>query len=114
MKFENLDSVKDAIIGKKASEIVNKDIEEIQGYFQNKLNINFKEYCEWKRFKERFFRRNILIHNSGMPNDLYRKRTGSKQKERLTVSKEYLDESISIFEEVASKLTKNLKEKFKP
>lgn len=48
-----------------------------------------------------------------VPIDLYRKRTGCKQKERLTVSKEYLGESIWIFEEMASKLTKDLKEKCK-
>jgi hypothetical protein len=67
-----------------------------------------------KKFKERFYRRNILTHNSGIPNELYRKKTGSTQKERLTVSKEYLDESIVIFENTATKLAKKLKEKFTP
>jgi hypothetical protein len=49
MKFENLESVKDEIIGKEACEICNKDIEEIQDYFQNRLNINIKENGEWEK-----------------------------------------------------------------
>jgi hypothetical protein len=48
-----------------------------------------------------------------MPNALYRKKTGSTQKKRLNVSKEYLDESIILFEDMAVKLSKNLKNKFK-
>ena len=54
----------------------------------------------------------MLIHNLGIPNALYRRKTGlTNEKEQLMVSKEYLDESIMMFEEVASKLTNDLKEK---
>jgi len=114
MKFESLDSVKEEIIGKEASEVTNQDVEEINDYFQNKLNINISECDEWEKFKERFCRRNVLIHNSGMPNEHYRKKTGYTGKnERLTVNKEYLDESIVMFENMASKLARDLKRKFK-
>ena len=38
------------------------------------MNIAISEYVDWENFKERFYRRNILIHNSGMPNAQYRKK----------------------------------------
>ena len=115
VKFENLDAVKEEILSKEESEITNQDIQDIAEYFQTKLNINMSEFSEWKKFKERFYRRNVLIHNSGIPNALYRKKTGlTNEKKQLMVSKEYLDESIMMFEEVASKLTNDLKEKVKP
>jgi hypothetical protein len=114
MKLKSLDSAKEEIIGKVAIEITNKDIEEIKEDFQDKLKINISEYSEWEKFKERFYRRNVLIHNSGLPNDRYRKKTNYKGKnERLTVSENYLDESIVMFYEMAGKLTEDLKNKFK-
>ena len=114
IKFESLDAAIEELIEKEASEITNKDVEEIKKYFQENMNIAISEYVDWENFKERFYRRNILIHNSGMPNVLYRMKTGSTQKKRLNVSKEYLDESLTLFEDMAVKLSKNLKKKIKP
>ena len=114
IKFESLDAVKEELVEKEASEITNKDVEEIKKYFQEKLNINLSEYGNWENFTERFYRRNILIHNSGMPNDQYRRKTGYTGKnERLSVNKEYLDDSIGIFENMAKNIAKSLRDKYK-
>jgi len=49
-----------------------------------------------------------------MPNAVCRKKTNSTAKNsRLTVSREYLDESMLMFENMASRLAENLKNKFK-
>jgi predicted nucleotidyltransferase len=49
-----------------------------------------------------------------MPNEQYRKKTGYTGKnERLTVNKEYLDESIVMFENMANNIAKNLGKKFR-
>ena len=85
IKFESLDAVIEELVEKEASEITNKDMEDIKKYFQEKLDIDISEYVDWENFKERFYRRNILIHNSGTPNALYRMKTGSTQKERLSL-----------------------------
>jgi hypothetical protein len=113
MKLDSLASLKEEIMEKEATEVINQDIEQVKEYFQDKFNINISEYTKWAEFKERFYRRNVLIHNSGMPNALYVKKTGVQTTQRLTVSKEYLDETVKMSEKFAGKITEELKNKFK-
>ena len=66
----------------------------------------------WNEFKERFYRRNIIIHNSGKPNKLYRTKTGyDGEDERLTVSKVYLKDSIRLFKMMSDKIALTFKTK---
>lgn len=117
MKVKNLKTVKQDIIEKEAEEVSNRDIEEIRDFFDERMNIDLSQFANWTEFKERFYRRNIIIHNSGWANDVYRKKTRSQtgkhsKNQRLTVSKEYLDESISMFKTIAQTLVKSLDDKF--
>ena len=113
MKFDSMDSIKKQIIEKETNEIINQDIEQVKAYFIERFNIDISKYVQWNKFKERFFRRNILIHNSGIPNELYRKKTGLQEKEILTVDRKYLNESIKLFDNFANKLTSEFENKFK-
>lgn len=68
---------------------------------------------EWTKFKERFYRRIFLVHNSGMVNRYYRLKAGYRGKCRqMVVSKRYLDESIDIFGKVAVVIFAMFDEKF--
>jgi hypothetical protein len=120
MKFSDVNSIREAIIEKEIM-IVNEDIEEIREYIKRKFGTDISqideksskqildyvktalklEKCEpvnWDNFKERFYRRNIIVHNLGMPNKLYRQKTGYQGKnEVLKVSMAYLLESLSLF-----------------
>jgi hypothetical protein len=78
--------------------VVNEDIEEIKNYIVKKFSIDVSKFVNWNDFKERFYRRNIIVHNSGMPNKLYREKTGFKgENTSLNATKEYLKESINLF-----------------
>jgi len=117
LKYRSLKTIKHEIIQKEAEEVANKDIEELKVYFEEKMHIDISEFSDWLKLKERFYRRNILIHNSGFPNDIYKRKIGIKapeirKNERLTVSREYLDESILMFKDFASKLVESLENKF--
>jgi hypothetical protein len=71
-------------------------------YIEQKFSMEIFHFEEWTKFKERFYRRNILVHNSGMVNRYYRLKTGYRGKCRqMVVSKQYLDESIDLFGKVA-------------
>jgi hypothetical protein len=120
LKFDDIDAIKEAVIEKEIM-IVNEDIEVVREYIKKKFGIDISkindEYTKeiedytkrslklgsfepvnWNNFKERFYRRNIIIHNLGMPNKLYKQKTGYQGKnEALEVSMEYLLESINIF-----------------
>lgn len=113
LKFEDINDVKQKIIEKEALSIINQDIEDISKYFEQRFSINISQFVNWKKFGERFYRRNILVHNSGMPNKLYRLKTGYKGKdERMVVSRNYLNESIKLFDKMAMKISESFRKKF--
>ena len=130
-----MDEVREGIIEKEIL-VVNEDIEDIRKYVQKRFGIEISEFVEdserirqflkmrfgmemskvfnWNEFKERFYRRNFLIHNSGMPNKLYRQKTGyNGENERLTVSMKYLIESISLFSQISMNIGLAFEEKLK-
>ncbi len=97
LRFNDINDARSAMIEKEIM-VVDEDIEYVRKYIKQKFGIEISEFVNWKEFKERFYRRNILIHNSGMPNRLYRLKTGYKgENKRLTVSKDYLTDTINLF-----------------
>jgi len=112
LNYQNINDAKERIIEKELS-IINEDIETVSQYLEEKFNLKISEFVDWKNFKERFYRRNIILHNLGMPNRLYRLKTGYKGKNRLMiVSKRYLGESIDLFNVMAIKVALKLTHKF--
>ncbi len=133
LKFRNIDEVREGIIEKEIM-VVNEDIEELRKYIKQRFGIEISEFVEdsekirqfthmklgietskaynWNEFKERFYRRNILIHNLGMPNKQYRQKTGYEGgNEHLKVTMEYLIESISLFSQIAMNIGLAFEEK---
>jgi len=134
LKFGDISDVKEGIIEKETG-IVNEDIETIREYVQKKFGIDIsvlssenrqklhalaskifktnKPY-NWVDFKERFYRRNVIIHNSGIPNKIYRQKTGYQgNNEELNVSTEYLNESLALFWELGFNIGLTFEEKMK-
>lgn len=133
LKFQDFSDMKERII-EKETEIVNEDIETIREYVQKKFGIDISVPSfedgeklhaiaseifqtripyRWVDFKERFYRRNVIIHNSGIPNKIYRQKTGYKgNNDELTVSTDYLNESLALFWEVGFNIGLTFEEKF--
>lgn len=113
VKFKKIGDVKEQIIEREILSIINKDVENINEYFEEKFNVQLSLFPSWKEFKERFYRRNIIVHNSGMTNKLYRLKTGYKGKDKqMTVSQQYLEESIRLFEQMGLHIAEQLYDKF--
>lgn len=111
LENKTISEAKQKII-EKETEIVNEDIEIIKEYFKKKFNIEFSVLVDWKEFTERFYRRNILIHNSGFPNKTYRSKTGySGSNVQQIVSKPYLDYSFDLFNKMSQQVGLALEEK---
>lgn len=113
VRFKQIDDALHHIIEKEASSIVNNGIEKINKYFADRFKAMMSTYTEWNEFKERFYRRNIIIHNAGIIDRAYKLKTGYKGKDkRMYVSKEYLQKSFKIFEDVSFSVSEHFDSKF--
>jgi hypothetical protein len=101
-------------ISEREVELVNhQDVEETRMYFKDRLGVDLRRFTNWREFSERFYRRNIIVHNSGMTNEIYRRKTGYKGKDKhVGVSQAYLTESIQLFESTARKISEHFQAKF--
>jgi hypothetical protein len=113
VKFNDIADARQNVIEKETAYIFSLDIEEIGKYIEQKFSMEIFHFEKWKKFKERFYRRNILVHNSGIVNRYYRLKTGYRGKcRRMIVSKQYLDESIDLFGKVAGDIFVMFDQKF--
>jgi len=112
-KYSTIEEARQDIMEKEISTLLYRDIEEVSRYFEQKFNIKLSELTEWKKFKEIFYRRNILVHNSAIVNEIYRSKTEyTGKKEILDVSYHYLNKSINLCDKFAEYLSKQLTQKF--
>lgn len=113
-KFKDINDAKQQIIEKEISSVIDQDIEDINKYFERKFNTELSQFTNWKKFKERFYRRNVIIHRSGRTDKIYRLKTGYKGKDtRMSVSQNYLEDSIRLFENIGLKISEHFDNKFK-
>lgn len=111
VKHDDISQLKEQVIEKETS-VVNEDIEEVSKYFKQRFNVDLSSFVDWNRFKERFYRRNIIIHNSAIPNERYILKTGYEgKKQPLIVSRTYLMESITLFRVMAQQIRDTFNDK---
>ncbi|MHA1381020.1 MAG: hypothetical protein ACTSRG_21850 [Candidatus Helarchaeota archaeon] len=112
-KFKNLNEVRKRMMEKEIKSIIDQDIEDIDKYLKNQFKINLSQYPDWNKFKERFYRRNIIIHNLGRIDERYRLKTGYNGEEiRLKIPPEYLIETIELFKTRAERILTYFSKKF--
>jgi hypothetical protein len=94
---------------KEASDVLNRDIDEVREYFRGKFDLDLASFTDWKRTRERFYRRHVIVHNQGKIDQNYRLRTGYKGKTlQLAVTEEYLTDTISEFHSISGGSVKAL------
>lgn len=104
------------IINKESQAIIREDIDKINQIFNNRYEIiDLSNTPEWKKFKERFYRRNLIIHHMSYVDDTYRIKTGYDGNEhQLNIDDKYLAESLSLFARYAHILYHAFEDKFMP
>lgn len=111
--YTTVESLRKMIIEKEVRTLINETIDDINDYFIERFSFDLRKQKDWDEFKEIFYRRNIIIHNNGYPNDLYRKKTGYQgPNELLEVDEKYLKKTIRIFAKYSEMLIDFLVEKF--
>lgn len=108
LSFNEIISTKDRdelfekMIFSEVKTLLKNDIYEINEYLVNRFKLDLSKKNNWKQFKERFYRRHILIHNNLRPDEQYRMKTGYRGTDtRLDVSQQYLNRSLSLYKNYA-------------
>lgn len=114
VKIKEISEVRSRLIEKEIQHILNLDIEQICAYFREKLGINLSSFVDWKKVTEMFYRRHIIVHNSGIASKLYAMKTGtSLEGKRLQITESYLKECHDLFFLTAFVITATLRSKVK-
>ena len=83
---------------KKSIELIPDDYLKVLKIFKNNLNFNLeKKIPKWKLIREKFDRRNILIHYNGKPTPEYIKEYKNKDEPKLKTDTKYVNDSIELF-----------------
>lgn len=97
---KSIEEVISTIIEKELMDLFFKDIDDINDYLKIKIGLDLKQNTKWDKFRERFFRRNIITHNEGISNEIYSNKINKEELGKsLNVETEYLAESLIIFSE---------------
>ena len=99
----DLSAVKGAFMDKQIDEFMRLPVGDWYALFQNMHKVKFMfENDEFERFKEVYYRRNIVVHNQSVVNDIYINNVKEKYRNKvekgdiLQVGKEYMSEAFSI------------------
>lgn len=103
IRIEKISDPENTIIGLLAESVANEITEHgtdniLEGF---KKHLHFaikKQVSDWKSIEEIFLRRNILIHNKGIPSKKYQKKIGHSGESRLRTDTKYVKESLETFE----------------
>ncbi len=103
------------IVKNEIDEIINGGIDSIFEYFK-KMNIDMAKIPSENKFREIFYRRNVIVHNAGIADTAYVLKTKKPRSlnKPLIISKNYFSNSKKLFHEFSHTLAHNLDQKFNP
>lgn len=116
LKLGSFDLIMGRIMNKEAQSITREDIEKINQILNKKYEIiDLSITSDWKNFKERFYRRNLIIHHMSMVDDNYRMKTRYTGKDdQLNTDDKYLKESLLLFANYSRIMTNAFASKYIP
>lgn len=110
---KNHEELIDKMIRKKIKGLMEQGFDDINKDLKRYFHLDLSKNYDYDKFKERFYRRNILIHNNLYPDEQYRDLTGYKGKfVRLGITDIYLQRSYSLFSRYATQITDHMLLKF--
>lgn len=111
-EWKNVKEAKRRIIEKEIHDIKLANPDDADEYFSKKFKVRLSAHPRWCEFKERFYRRHIIIHRFGEPDQKYLVKTGRKRARELGVTQSYLATSIRLFSATARRIARQLERRF--
>lgn len=113
--FTSITALRAGMAEKEVENLGYGSIDDVAQYFKKKLNISLSDFQGWEQLRETVYRRNLIVHNQGRVNEIYRKKVSYRGKStKLSTSMEYVLTASSLMlyfltfvhEETLIKLTK--------
>lgn len=113
IKCHDYGTIISTLTNSKVSSIVNKNPIDLAEFLKNKFQLDLTQENDWNKFIERFYRRHLIVHQKGRIDQQYRNKTGySGTDERVHTDKQYIADSLIIFQKFAETITKFFVEKY--
>ena len=82
-----------------AKAITESGIDNLNKYLKDELKLDLDNRNDWSQFREFFYRRNIVVHNYGVPDTTYITETKSNANKRdwLEINDQYISTALSMF-----------------
>lgn len=114
LDYESLDELVKALAQKEVDQLGHGSIDGISDYIKDKFNITVNAFDKWDLVVEATYRRNLVIHNKGITNDVYCKKIGiDKRGEKLSLDIDYIVKTSENLIELSNFFAKSFIEKFK-
>jgi len=112
-KFQSIESLISHMAQKEADELGYGSVDDIAKYFENQFNLSFENFPNWQILREAAYRRNLIVHNSGVTNDAYCDKTGyEKKNEYLKTDTDYVKKICHLLFEFINFLHDEMIKKF--
>lgn len=111
--YSNLTELLNAISVVEVQSEIASDIENFGKYLNDKLKLPLNKRKDWNQFKEYFYRRHIIVHNSGYPDSKYIQKTGyTGPIDWLEVDNKYLSGAFDTIQTYATVIRDFLNNKY--
>jgi hypothetical protein len=91
-RHRSLPAVWRALAAREAEGIGYGSIDDVATYYSKKFRTELSAFPAWAELREVVYRRNLIVHNRGRVNEIYRRKTGYREKsEILKTDSIYID-----------------------
>lgn len=115
LSYGSIEELRRALAEKEVVDISYRSVDDLAEYLNYKFNLGIGDGLDWRQmFREAHYRRNILVHNRGIVNDLYASKVVDAPSlgTSLGVSEWYLDRVLEALSSFATFLHESLADKF--
>ncbi len=80
LRYPSMPALRRALAEREAEALGYKSIDEVEKTLHKKFDVRLSNFPSWQSTREIVYRRNLLVHNRGVINDIYRSATGFRGK----------------------------------
>jgi len=95
--FKSIKSLVSYLAKREVDSLGYTSIDDLVKYFKDRFNMNLEQFDGWPLVREATYRRNVIVHNAGLTNDIYCIKTGYKKKnKRLSTDEDYVKDLANV------------------
>lgn len=78
LSFSSMKALRSGLADREVESLGYGSIDDVATYFLKKLGIELSTFSQWQSLREHIYRRNLIVHNQGRINDIYRRKVQYK------------------------------------